>query len=214
MKTKLLILVGFVLAFAAGMVVGAGRRDVTTSSAASPNGNAPTTNPSTRPSRHRGFLAAELNLTPEQQEQMNQIWSETARRGGRERDDERRQLRKEREDAIAALIRAEDRAKYDQVLSSYTQQMESLDGQQRANFQAAVERTKQLLTPEQRTKYEALLSRNQWGGQRGPGGPPGGPGGPGGMGPGGERGGDRGDHRPDHDGERRAASRPAADESK
>jgi Spy/CpxP family protein refolding chaperone len=156
MQTKLLILAGFAVAFAAGLVIGAQRTTTTDQKHA-----APTTGPSTRPDR-RGFLAAELGLTPQQQEQMNQIWSDVAHRGGREREEQRRQLRKEREDAIAALIKTDDRAKYDEVLSSYTQKMEALDAQWRTSFQDAVERTKQLLNPDQRAKYEALLQRNQW----------------------------------------------------
>src|SRR5438874_12128139 len=99
MGTKLLILVGFLVAFAAGLVVGVQKgRSLSLATPGAPN--EPTTRPTTRTSRHGGMLAKELNLTPEQQEQLNQIWSETLRRGGHERDEQRRQYRSERDAAL------------------------------------------------------------------------------------------------------------------
>jgi Spy/CpxP family protein refolding chaperone len=202
MGTKLLILAGFLVAFAAGLVVGVQNRQIAAlngpGSAGSPA--VPTTGPATRPNHHRGGMLTEaLGLSPDQQNQLNAIWSEIASQG-RERDDARRQARKERDDAIVALIRSEDQPKYQQILETFTQRQQAIDEQWRSAYQSAVERTKALLTPDQRTKYEELLKRNQWdrgdrggprGGERGGehggmgpgGGPPGAgaPGGPGGM---------------------------------
>src|SRR4051812_38825759 len=171
MATKLMVLVGFCVAFAAGVVAGRGRGVINAASTSSQN-----VAPSTGPGPHHGgpggpgWLAKELSLTTEQQEQLRQIWSETATRGRGEREDQRRQLRKEREEAVAALVRPEDKDKFQQVQDTYTRKVEELDQQWRASFDNAVRRTKEILTPDQRTKYEELLKRNQW--DRG-GGPPG-----------------------------------------
>jgi hypothetical protein len=118
---------------------------------------------------------------------MKKIWSEVAGHSRDEQEEKRRQLRHEREEQILALVRPEDREKYDAVMKSYSDQMAAMDKETRAGFARAVEQTKQLLTPEQRTKYEEILSHQRFdrGGPRG-----GGPGGPGG--PPGDRGGDRG----------------------
>src|SRR5688500_3874096 len=160
--TKLVVIVGFLVAFAAGVMVGsldARKRGDATAAAA-------TTAPTTRPSRG-GWLQSELGLTSEQRQAMDQIWSEMAGRGRGEQEEKRRQFRRERDEAIAALIRPEDRATFEQIGDDYSEKLASLDRESRAAFAGAVERTKQLLTPEQRTKYEELLKRHQW--DRGPG---------------------------------------------
>jgi Spy/CpxP family protein refolding chaperone len=110
----------------------------------------------TRPSRHGGWLASELKLTPEQQEKMEKIWSDTAFRGRHDREEKRRELIRDRDQAIANLIRPEDKPKYDQVLKTYAERTETLDNESRLAIQSAVEQTKQILTPEQRARYEQL----------------------------------------------------------
>jgi len=149
--TKYVTIAGFLIAFAAGLVVGFEVRRQTAQA------NAPA---ATRPSRH-GFLTAELNLSPEQQEQMKAIWSEAAHRGGREQDERRRQYRKERDDAIAALIRPDDKPRFEAAGKLYTERMAGMEKEWRASFAAAVEKTKQILTPEQRQKYEDLLKKQE-----------------------------------------------------
>jgi Spy/CpxP family protein refolding chaperone len=156
MTTKLLILAGFCIAFAAGLMFGLSNPR----SGALPLASGPTTSPTTRPLRHRGgFLASELNLSAEQQAQMDKIWSDTVRRGVRGSDEQRRQFRKQRDDAIVALIRPDQQGAYQTIVDNYSKQMESLDTERRAAFDNAVQRTKELLTPEQRSKYESLLKR-------------------------------------------------------
>jgi len=146
--TKLVVIVGFLVAFGAGLAVGIKSRH-----AALPL--------TTRPSHHSGWLSAELNLTPQQQEQLKAIWSETMQRGGHEREEQRRPLRRQRDEGVAALIRPEDKPRYDKILEDYSEQTNALDGEWRSSYQAAVERTKQILTPQQRTKYEELLQRHE-----------------------------------------------------
>ncbi len=153
-KAKAIITVCFLSAFVAGLVIGMESRQ---------KGALP---PPPRPGGHGGWLTSALGLTPEQQEQMRQIWSDTVGRGGPGRDDRRRQLFRERDEAIAALIRPEDKPRYDEILKKHAEQMSAMEREWHRSFEAAVERTKEILTPEQRAKYEKLLQRH------GPGGPP------------------------------------------
>jgi Spy/CpxP family protein refolding chaperone len=146
---KLLLIIGFLMAFGAGVLIGPKfRREAAAA-------------PATKPSHQGSWLTTELNLTPDQQEQMKKIWSDTARRGNREQEDRRRQFRKDRDDAIAALISPPDREKYDQVLKTYGERNAAMDREWRSSYLAAVERTKQILTVEQRNKYEELLKNRE-----------------------------------------------------
>jgi Spy/CpxP family protein refolding chaperone len=150
--TRLIVIVGFVVAFSAGFLIGI-----------SPAGNRiePATE-QTSERRGRGpesWLAEQLSLTSDQQKQMKDIWSEVAKRGGRHQREERSRLRKERDEAIAALIREEDRAAYEQIVKEFEEKNRAMDAEARAAFQQAVARTKEILTPEQRQKYEEILSK-------------------------------------------------------
>src|SRR5690348_1714870 len=110
MGTKLLILAGFLVAFAAGLVVGVQNRQIAALSRPGSAGSpaVPTTGSATRPAHHHGGMLTEaLGLSPDQQTQLNAIWSAIASQG-RERDEARRQSRKERDDAIVALIHSDD----------------------------------------------------------------------------------------------------------
>jgi Spy/CpxP family protein refolding chaperone len=78
-----------------------------------------------------------------------------------QQDQRRAQFRKEREDAIAALIPAADRGKYDEVQRVHAQHMADLEKELRASWQKGVEETRKILTPEQRVKYEEFLKRRE-----------------------------------------------------
>ena len=165
--TKLVVLIGFCVAFAAGMTVGMKRGQVRLQAAA------PTTMPTSRPShRGGGFLPSALNLTQDQQEKLSKIWSETARGGRSMQEDRRRQLRQRRDETIASLIPPQDQAKYEHAIKDYTDQAAALDKEMRDRFKKAIEDTKALLTPEQRPKYEEFLkeylNRHPLGGPGGP----------------------------------------------
>jgi len=153
-KTKILLVLVFLVTFAAGAVAGR----LSAQSGHRPPG--------------RSFLAAELNLTSEQREQMHNIWSEVMGEGGRRQWEQRRLLGQERDQAIAALMTPEQKPQYDKILQDYARKVEELSQERKKAFDQAVERTKQILTPEQAAKYEELLKKSP---ERGPGGPGGGP---------------------------------------
>lgn len=146
--TRTIVIGGFLVAFAAGLVIGVQWRR-------------PTAPPEETPKGPGGWLATELELTPEQQARLHEIWSEAAGRGRRERDELRRALTREREQAIAALIPEQDRSRYDAVLKEFTDKMEALEDESRQAFRGNVERTKEILTPEQRARYQEIMQRHE-----------------------------------------------------
>lgn len=128
--------------------------------------------------QERSWLADELKLTPEQRERMKTIWSEMlpsgqggpGRSGGQggpgRHSDPRRQLFKERDEAIAALIPPDKKAEYESVLTRFEQQMAEMGREREKGLQKAVEQTKAILNPDQRTKYEELLKKGAFGPRR------------------------------------------------
>ena len=147
--TRLIVVIAFAVAFAAGLTVG--RQHTLPASIAEPT---------TRGShRGGGWLTSQLNLSSEQQKIMDGIWSATANRGGREMDQQRRQLRKERDEAVAGLIKLEDKPAYEAVMKRYADAGAELDREWRDRFEKAVEQTKAMLNAEQRSKYEELLAQ-------------------------------------------------------
>ncbi|HVT90921.1 MAG TPA: hypothetical protein VHD56_18860 [Tepidisphaeraceae bacterium] len=172
MGTKLIVLAGFLVAFTAGLVSGWQMRPTALVSH-------PTTGPSmatTRPGNGAGGPrrggpggpVRELNLTSEQQEQLNQIWSALAQRDQRERE-ERQQARIDRDNAIIALIPPESHDKYEQLKKNFEDQSSARDNAWRNAYDLAVERTKKILNADQRVRYEQILSRTQSARGRGPG---------------------------------------------
>jgi Spy/CpxP family protein refolding chaperone len=156
---KLVIILGFALSFAAGMVIGSYPALVHTA----PANPVPVAATAPVETRSRGWLSAQLGLTAEQRQQLNRIWSDTAREGRGERDERRRQYRRERDEAIAELVPSARLAEYDEIINTYSERVAELERESRDAYVAAVERTKTILTPEQRTRYEELLQRHQWG---------------------------------------------------
>ena len=160
---KIMVVIGFLVAFAAGLAVGFEMRR--TSHAQAPTTTEPpvrTTGPSTRGSRSPGgWIASELKLDAEQRKKMDAIWSDVARGGREESDKERDALRKKRDEAILALVGADNKATYDDLQKQYRDDQQAMERKMRGRFEKAVEETKAILTPEQREKYEQLLARHR-----------------------------------------------------
>ena len=154
---KLIVIIGFALSFAAGLVIGMRSRPPHVSPAA--QGPTATTGPSARHS----WLSTELSLTTDQREKLDKIWSEMARSGRDEREERRREYRHERDVAIADLIPVSRMDEYDRVIDTYGDRVAALDRESREAYEAAVEGTRQILTPEQRARYEDLLKQHKWG---------------------------------------------------
>lgn len=151
--TRVIVISGFVVALAAGFMLGITLRG----SRVSASDEGP------RPGGRGGWLAQQLDLSPEQQEQMKQIWSEVGRRNPREDGGKRAQFRKERDESILKLVSEGDRPAYDAILKDYNDKLEAMDNEMKLAFQRAVERTKAILNPEQQKKYDELMSKQGWG---------------------------------------------------
>lgn len=158
--TKLVVIFGFLLAFAAGLIVGVNRHQQIAIS--------PTAGPSTRQSRE-SELDTLLNLRPEQKAELKKIWSETADSGRKQHEERRRDLRHQRDEKLEALLSADQKASFAKIHEEYEQQTEAIEREMRGNFQKSVERTKEVLDTDQRVKYEEWLRKRQW--DRGPRGP-------------------------------------------
>src|SRR4051812_24568168 len=102
---KLVVILGFLVAFAAGFMVAVETRTVT------PTAQAPSTRPAT--TQRSGFLRAALNLTPDQQEKMKKIW-ESGMPNPREQRERRDKCRTDRDVSIQALLSPEQKEKFEQ----------------------------------------------------------------------------------------------------
>lgn len=158
--TRLMIAIGFAVWFGAGLAVGWRIGSPGDQPSRPPHGGGA----SDRTSGGGGWLVQRLNLTADQQKQMDAIWSPLARRGGREGFSQRMQLRRERDAAIAALVPESDKAAYEKIIDDYSAKTAALESQWKQSFTQAVEKTRAILTPEQREKYDELMAktRREW----------------------------------------------------
>jgi len=153
-KTSVMLFTLFVVAFAAGVSSALVAREWKA------------------PEKQHGssWISNELGLDSAQREEMIKIWSGVGRGNWQEEGDRRRALQKQRDEAVRALVPEEKQAELTQIYEAYSKQTAELSEQRRKSFDAAVEKTKAILTPEQRSKYEEILARRAEG-RRGPGGP-------------------------------------------
>ena len=147
-KTRIIVVIGFLIAFGAGAVVGIQLRSPAVARDVAP-----------QPQRH-SWLQTELGLSGEQNEQMKNIW-EGLHNSGRSYEERRRRLRDERDEAIAALLAPSVMGDYDRILADFSSKLSALAAERDKAFAEAVEKTKQILTSEQRSKYEEFLKRRE-----------------------------------------------------
>jgi len=153
-RAKVIVFVCFLLAFAAGGAVGLALG---------------------RPRRQRddrSWLTRELNLTPEQQEQMREIWAGAMSTSTQSR----AAIQSARDKEIRALLTDEQQARYEQIMTEHARKLDELSRDRSNLFKEAQERTKQILTESQRQKYEEVMKsrgsesrRHRRGATRGPG---------------------------------------------
>ena len=112
------------------------------------------------PRPHPQSLAplAELNLSPDQQEKMKEIWQQvqtTAQdcyRDARKADE---QWKKN----VETLLTDEQKAQYSKITQDYNNQWAALKAKRNTMFRQAIEQTRKLLDASQREKYEQILKR-------------------------------------------------------
>ncbi|MGN6368712.1 MAG: hypothetical protein ACTHN5_10655 [Phycisphaerae bacterium] len=121
----------------------------------------------------RSWLVEKLQLSPEQGEKIKAVWSQNLHDSWKRRSDAIHQFRKERDDALMSLLSPEQKTAYEKILTHYNDQITELNHEQEAAFQAAAEKTKELLDDHQRQLYDELLKkgfhpRDAMGGPPGP----------------------------------------------
>lgn len=101
-------------------------------------------------------LAEELQLSPEQRVRMRQIW-EGVRDTGHNCLEEARSLQSRRDKAIQSLLNEEQKKAYAKIEADYSASCAGLIARREAAFRQAVQKTKEILTPAQRVKYDTIL---------------------------------------------------------
>lgn len=104
----------------------------------------------------RSSLAEELQLSPEQSEQMRRIW-EGARERSKTYYDEVKKLQKGRDDEMVALLNVEQKARFEKIAHDYADRFSEAVSRREAVFDDAVQQTRKLLNTGQRERYEQIL---------------------------------------------------------
>jgi hypothetical protein len=154
---RLILFVTFVLVLLAGIVLGRlwGRL---------PERRAPSGAP---PS----WLADQLDLSQDQRQKMDAIWADTRKELG-ETMKGRRDLDKQREEAIVALLTPAQKTDYDRINQDFRRKREDLDQKRQAMIHEAETRSRALLNAEQAKAWDSVnqrwRERHQRGGRHGP----------------------------------------------
>ncbi|HEY1683315.1 MAG TPA: hypothetical protein VGG19_01010 [Tepidisphaeraceae bacterium] len=144
-KTTLTILLGFLLMFAAGAVVGM----VQSKAVFGPP-----------PPHDRSWLAEQLQLTNAQKQQIQQIWADSMPRNREQAMEQRHALQKQRNDAIRTLLTPAQLAQFEKIEQQYETASSDLQKERGKAVQEAIAKTKLILNDEQRAKYEEILKRH------------------------------------------------------
>ena len=99
---------------------------------------------------------AELDLTPEQEQQMKIIW-EGVRRDVDGCFKQARNLQNERDDAIVKLLTEDQKAKFAEIAERFHNRDVSITKDRQNLLDNAIQRTRKLLNDEQRKKYDQIL---------------------------------------------------------
>jgi Spy/CpxP family protein refolding chaperone len=112
--------------------------------------------PPTAPGGVPQGLVEELGLTPQQQDQMRVIWEGVRTRVHRSLDDAQ-QLQKDRDAAVVALMNDQQKAQFEKISQEYAKKYAELEQKRQQAFEQAVKKTRELLTGEQRKRYDEIL---------------------------------------------------------
>jgi Spy/CpxP family protein refolding chaperone len=148
-RMKLLVIGLTVLGLSAGVVAGmlVSRLPAT----AEPAGAGPHGPPGMSPA-----LVEQLQLTPQQQDEMKKIWEGV--RGDVQQCFQRAQdLQKQRDDKILEMLTPEQKAQFEKISTDYAQRFDSVTQEREHAFQTAVDRTRSLLNDTQREKYDQII---------------------------------------------------------
>ena len=144
-RTRILVVLSFVIAFAAGLTLGAALAGST-----QPHGHPPAP----------GGLSAQLDLTADQQMKMGEIWSSTMQNWERTYRDRRHALSAERDQLLQELFTPVQQVQYDVIIQEYETALSELAQEGGKAREEANKRTMEILTVPQRKKFEDI--QRQW----------------------------------------------------
>jgi hypothetical protein len=157
-----------VLVLSAGMVVGR-----LSAHFASPGLVKPATE------KQHEWLPETLGLTPDQDQKMKAVWDDVGQQMNKSHE-KQRNLDKDRDAAIKALLSPEQSKAYDQIFTDYHAHRTDLEKEREQLLRTGNDRSRALLTPDQQVKWDAMNKQMhdhdhpRRGGPGGPGGPGGG----------------------------------------
>ncbi len=144
-KLRVIITMGFLVAFAAGLVAGLVRNNRSDAQLRQTNGPG-----ATQPTTRRMSFAQAMGLTAEQDATVRQWREEAFREAMRDVEERRAAIRKQRDEAILPMLTAENRQVYETIMQQYTAAMSQVDRQRPGAFDRLDEKIKGILTDAQR----------------------------------------------------------------
>lgn len=114
-----------------------------------------------QPVRFRSILAEELDLSPAQRRQIEQIWNNVMDHSPPPPINEIAAADAQRQKEIDALFTPQQRVEYAKIQQRFEMRLDQLDHTNQAAIAAAQEQTMQLLTPHQREKYQQFLTQQK-----------------------------------------------------
>jgi Spy/CpxP family protein refolding chaperone len=114
-------------------------------------------------SEPRSVIGQELNLTPAQNSEMETSWV-TADARIRDGVQQRAEVQKQWDQAVYDLLTPEQKARYQELRRQYAGKALDIDASNKKAFDLAIQQTKQILTPEQQVKFDAMLTKRVDGG--------------------------------------------------
>jgi hypothetical protein len=142
---KVVILLGFALMFAAGLAVGRSGRMAAMAAQ--------------RPSADPSYLAARLNLSPDQLKQMQGIWS-AALEAAPDMPARVHDLDVQRDAEVEKILSPDQRTNFEQLEGDHDQQLATLRAKRDSVMHDAQEKTRAILTPQQRDIFDQIIKEN------------------------------------------------------
>jgi len=152
-RMEILVIGLVVLALSAGVVAGLVAARLPGSSVSPGDGKA---QPPLPPGPMEQSLAEQLQLSPDQREQMKGIWEGVRSKVHRAFEDAEK-LQVQRDEALVAILDEKQKEQFSKISKEFADKYNALSDQRDAAFADAVEKTKKLLNETQRTRYEEIL---------------------------------------------------------
>lgn len=101
-------------------------------------------------------LVEQLRLSPQQQEQMRQIW-ESVRSDVQDSYQQAQDLQRLRDQAVADILTDEQKAQFEKIAQDYAGRFTAIVRKREQTFTRGVERTRMLLDDSQRKQYDLIV---------------------------------------------------------